>query len=240
MTVRNAVLLFSCLPEDLGWEELFPTIPVLHEEVTLLHNAIVADMAERFSEQPHIRVIVFETSDSRVEPAPPLPAKVERRTQMPGLLHKRVQEGVKEILDSGEFSSVVVFLGRNPLYPMHLLVRGMELLAQEDEVIAFGESLQDAHHPSLMFLSLKSYHPEIFEQNERWWQGGTPLLQALVDVQSLVMAVRPVRDIASKDDLGYLFHEIEREVLLKQWYPMRTYEALHRMRRKHLIPETVE
>lgn len=238
MAIRNAVLLFSCLPEDLGWEE--SALPVLHQEVTLLHNAIVADLAERFSEQPHLRVVLFETSDSHVEPAPPLPAKVERRTQMPGLLHRRVQDGTREIMDSGEFSSAVVFLGRNPMYPMHLLVRAIELLALEDDVIVFGESLRDAHPPSLMFLSLKSYHPEIFEQNERWWQGGTPLLQAIVDAQSLVMAVRPVRDIASKDDLGYLFHEIEREVLLKQWYPMRTYEVLHRMRRKHLIPETVE
>jgi len=238
MAVRNAVLLFACSPEDLGWEDPFPVNPGLLQEVALLHNAIVADLAERISEQPHVRVIVFETSDSRVESVPLLPAKVERRTQMPGLLHPRVQEGVKEMTGSGEFPSVVVFLGRNPLYPMQLLVRGIELLAQEDDVIVFGESLQDAHRPTLMYLAMKSYHPEIFEQNERWWQGGTPLLQALAGAQSLVMAVRPVRDIASKDDLGYLFHEIEREVLLKQWYPMRTYEALHRMRRKHLIPES--
>ena len=238
MAIRNAVLLFSCSPEDIGWEESFPIIPGLHQEVRLLHNAIVADLAERVSEHPHLRTIVFETSDSRVEPAPPLPARVERRVQMPGLLHRRVQESVKEMIDNGEFSSLVVFLGRNPLYPMQLLVRGIELLAQEDDVIVFGESLQDAHRPSLMFLSFKSYHPEIFEQNERWWQGGIPLLQALADVQSLVMTVRPMRDIASKDDLGYLFHEIEREVLLKQWYPMRTYEILHRMRRRHLIPES--
>src|SRR5207247_1592635 len=123
---------------------------------------------------------------------------------------------------------------------MQLLARGIELLAQEDDVIVLGEALQETHHPSLMWLALKNYHPEVFEQNERWWQGGSWLLQAAADVQALVMTVRPVRNIASTDDLGYLFHEIEREVLLKQWYPVRTYEALWRMRRKHLIPETVE
>ncbi|MEK9139186.1 MAG: hypothetical protein AAB393_18860, partial [Bacteroidota bacterium] len=69
--------------------------------------------------------------------------------------------------------------------------------------------------------------------------GVMAVLQAAADVQALVMTVRPIRNIASTEDLGYLFHEIEREVLLKQWYPVRTYEVLHRMRRKHLIPETV-
>jgi hypothetical protein len=235
MAIRTAILLFSCSPEDMGWEE---SSPALQQEVSSLHNAIVADLAERFAEQSNLHVIVFETSDSRFEPAPPLPARIERRTQMPGLLHRRVQEGVREMIDSGEFASLVVFLGRNPLYPMQLLFRGIELLYQEDDVVVCGESLQNGHHPSLMFLSLKSYHPEIFEQNERWWQGGIPLLRALADVPSLVMTVRAIRDIASQDDLGYLFHEIEREVLLKQWYPMRTYETLHRMRRKHLIPES--
>lgn len=158
--------------------------------------------------------------------------------QPPGLLHRRIQEGVKEIMDGGGASSVVVFLGRNPLYPIPLLMRGVELLAQEDDVIVLGESLQQNNQPSLMWLAMKSYHPEVFEHNERWWQGGTPLLQAAADVEALVMTIRPVRNIASIDDLGYLFHEIEREVLLKQWYPVRTYEVLWRMRRNHLIPES--
>ena len=237
MSHRTAILLFSCSPEDLGWESS-PVIPGLQQEVVLLHNAIIADLAERFSEQTHGRVVIHETSDSHVESNTPVPTKVERRMQQPGLLHRRVQEGVKEIMDGNEALSVVVFLGRNPLYPMQLLTRGVELLAQEDDVIVLGEGLQENYSPSAMWLALKSYHPELFEHNERWWQGGTPLLQAAADVQALVMTVRPVRNIASIDDLGYLFHEIEREVLLKQWYPVRTYEALWRMRRKHLIPES--
>lgn len=236
MTPRRTILLFSCSPEDVGWESA--VIPGLQQEVGLLHNAIVADLAERFSEQLQARVVIHETSDSRVESA--IPSKVERKMQSPGLLHRRVQEGVKEAMDNNEAMSLVVFLGRNPLYPMHLLTRGIELLAQEDDVIVLGESLQQNNQPSLMWLAMKSYHPEIFEHNERWWQGGTPLLQAAADVEALVMTVRPVRNIASIDDLGYLFHEIEREVLLKQWHPVRTYEALWRMRRKHLIPESAE
>lgn len=135
-------------------------------------------------------------------------------------------------------SSVIVYLGRNPMYPVPLLVRGFELLAQEDDVVAIGEGFRESNNPALMWLAMKNYHPELFENNERWWEGGAPMLQAAVDVPALVMTVRSVRNIASTDDLGYLFHEIEREVLLKQWYPLRTYEALHRMRKKHLIPES--
>ena len=126
------------------------------------------------------------------------------------------------------------------MYPLPLMARGIELLAQEDDVIVIGEGLRESNNPALMWLAMRNYHPELFENNERWWQGGTQLLQATSDVPALVMTIRPVRDITSTDDLGYLFHEIEREVLLKQWYPMRTYEALWRMRRKHLIPESAE
>lgn len=240
MAAKTTVLLFSCSPEDLGWGEPVVTIPGLQQELANLQNAILVDLAERLSEQPRYRVIVFETSDAQVEPTTPLPAKVERRIQAPGLMHRRVTDGVREAIDSGGPTSIVVFLGRNPLYPMSLLARGVELLAEEDDVVVLGEAVDEAHHPSLTWLAIKTYHPEIFEENERWWEGGTPLLQATADVKALVMAVRAVRNIVSTDDLGYLFHEIEREVLLKQWYPVRTYEALWRMRRRHLIPETVE
>ncbi|HCV44316.1 MAG TPA: hypothetical protein DGH68_12580 [Bacteroidetes bacterium] len=238
MPIRTAIVLFSCAPEDLGWEDSLPGLSSPMEEVRLLHSAIVADLAERFSEDSHYRVVIFETPDARVESSTPLPTKVELRVQAPGLLHRRVQEAAKDMMGSGQLSSLCIFLGRNPLYPVQLLARGIEFLVQEDDVLVMGEALQGGPHPSLMWLALKSYHPEVFEQNERWWQGGTPLLQAIADAQALVMTVRPVREISSRDDLGYLFHEIEREVLLKQWYPVRTYEALHRMRRKHLIPES--
>ena len=239
MATQHAVLLFSGSPEDFGWENFFPA-PGFQEDVSQLQSAIVADLAERFSEQPSGRVVVFESSDARVDATPPLPAKVERIMQPPGLMHKRIQQGAKEIFARGDVSSVVVFLGRNPLYPLSLLSRGVELLGQEDEVIVLGEALQESHAPSLMWMALRSYLESVFEQNERWWQGGTALVQAAVDAPALVMAVRPVRNIVSRDDLGYLLHEIEREVLLKQWYPLRTYDMLFRMRRKHLIPETAE
>src|SRR6266705_5348990 len=127
MAGRNTALLFACSPEDIGWEESVPAIPGLQREVGLLHNAIVADLAERLAEQ--YRVALYETSDSRIDPSTAIPSKVERRLQAPGLLQRRLNEGVKEILDNGDVSSVVVFLGRNPLYPMQLLARGVELLA---------------------------------------------------------------------------------------------------------------
>lgn len=240
MTPRTAVLMFSCLPEDLEWGAPNVTISGLQQELAVLQNAILVDLAERLSELSQYHVIAFETSDAQVGTSVLLPSKVERRIQTPGTLQRRINDAVKEVMDGGEYSSVVVFLGRNPLYPMSLLGRGVELLAEEDDVIVIGEGIEETHHPSLMWLAFKSFHPELFEQSERWWQGGTPLLQAAADVQALVMAVRGVRNIASMDDLGYLFHEIEREVLLKQWYPVRTYEELWRMRRKHLIPEIVE
>jgi hypothetical protein len=230
--------MFSCSPEDLGWEDNFTMIPGLLQDVTLLHNAIVADIAERIIEQSGASVIIYETSDAPVECTPMLSPRVERRKQQPGLLFKRIQDGMREVLEGGEANAVLALLGRNPLYPVSLLSRGFELLAQEDDVVVLGESSAEGHKPLLMYIALKTYHPEIFEHNERWWQGGQPLLQAAADVPALVMTLRPVRDITSRDDLGYLFHEIEREVLLKQWYPMRTYEMLHRMQRKHLIPET--
>lgn len=238
--MKKNVLLFACSAEEIGWDDSLAPVRELRLETDLLHQAIVADLAERFSEQHGVCVVLFETTDSHIEVLPPLPARVERKAQKPGPLQKRIQEGVKEVMEATDHSSAVVFLGRNPLYPVQLVIRGFELLGQEDNVIVLGEAIREGQVPSLMWLSLKNYHPEIFEQNERWWQGGAGLLQAAADAQSLVMTVRPVRDIASRHDFGYLFHEIEREVLLKQWYPMRTYEALHRMRRKHLIPGTPE
>jgi hypothetical protein len=240
MASHTGFLLFTSSGDDLGWSESAPPIPGLSQEVDHLHNAIVCDLAERFVEYLPYNVRLLETSDTHFEPVPPIPARVECRTQTPGLLSRRVQEAAKDALESGEVSSLVVFLGRNPLYPLQLLTRGIELLSQEDDVIVLGEAVQERHHPSIMWLGLKSYHPEIFEQNERWWQGGTPLLQAAVDANALVMTLRPVRDITSVGDLGFLFHEVEREVLLKQWYPVRTYEALWKMRRKHLISENPE
>lgn len=70
MAIRSAVLLFSGSPEDLGWENFFP-VPGLQEEVSLLQSAIVADFAERLSEQFFKKVVIFETSDARVEVSPP-------------------------------------------------------------------------------------------------------------------------------------------------------------------------
>ena len=240
MSSKVAILLFSCSPEDLSWEEPVVTIPGLSPAVEQLHKAIVADIAERFVEQTSNRVILFETSDSSIESMPSIPSKVERKIQSPGLLHRRIQEGTREVFEGGGVTSTVVFLGRNPLYPLNLLSRGIDLLGQEDDVVVLGEGQQEMHKPSLMWIALKSYHPELFEENERWWQGGTPLLQAAADADALIMTVKPVRNIMSVDDLGYLFHETEREVLLKQWYPVRTYEALWQMRRQRLIPETAE
>jgi hypothetical protein len=240
MSSRVAILLFSCSPEDLGWEEPVVTIPGLSSAVEQLNSAIVADIAERFVEQTPYRIVLYETRDSTIESTPPIPSKIERKSQSPGLLQKRIQEAIREAFEGEGVASAIVFLGRNPLYPLQLLFRGIELLGQEDDVVVLGEGLQDMHKPSLMWIALKNYHPEFFEENERWWQGGTPLLQAAADADALVMTVKPVRNITSVDDLGYLFHETEREVLLKQWYPIRTYEALWQMRRQRLIPETAE
>ena len=85
MSSKVAILLFSCSPEDLSWEEPVVTIPGLSPAVEQLHKAIVADIAERFVEQTSNRVILFETSDSSIESMPSIPSKVERKIQSPGL-----------------------------------------------------------------------------------------------------------------------------------------------------------
>ena len=240
MSGSTLCLLFSCSAEDLGWQEDARMTTELRQEIDALHGAIVADLAERLSEQPSFRVVIYETRDSRIESTPLLSARVERRDQAPGLLGKRIHDALKENAEQGKTQSTVVFLARNPLYPQHLLARGIELLGQEDDVIVISEGGQERHNPSLLWIAMKRYHPEVVEPNDRWWQGGTALLQSIADANALVMSVRSVRNITSVDDLGYLFHEIEREVLLKQWYPLRTYEVLHRLRREHLIPEVTE
>jgi hypothetical protein len=208
----------------------------MHREVDALLSAIVADLAERIAEELPVQVRVFETSDSPLSAAPAMSQRVEVHSQHPGPLHRRIQDGMRDMTHATPGSPCMCFLGRNPLYPLPLLSKGIDLLGQEDDVVVIGESHELSG--SLSFLAVKNFHPSVFEQSDMWWRGGLPLLQAAVGAEALVMSVRPFRNITNVDDLPYLFHEVEREVLLKQWYPVRTYEALWRMRREHLIPES--
>lgn len=237
---RVTVLLFSCSADDFGWEDDPRVSPQVKEGIDLLHNAIVADIAEKLSEEPGYHIVLYETRDSYGELPPSIPSKVERVSQEPGLLYRRVQEALRERAEQAGGAPLVVLLSRNPLYPKELLTRGIELLGQEDDVIAYGEGGSDRQGSSLMWIAMKKYHPEVFESNNRWWEGGMSLLQAIVEAHAIVMPVSQVRNILTLDDLGYLYHEIEREVLLKQWYPVRTYEVLYGLRRRHLIPEVSE
>ncbi len=202
----------------------------------LLVDAMLADLAECLAENPSLHVTVHTANQSSAAILSSLSPKVERKTEAFTSLHQRIADAIRKSYNSYEKKTVVVFYGRNPLYPRPLLSRGVALLEQEDDVVVIGEAEQRNRDPALMWIAAKRYHAELFGEKCSWWDSGS-LLQTVADVRALLIPMRSIRNIVGLEDLSYLYHEIEREVLLKKWYPRRTYEVLKAMHHTGIIPE---
>ena len=236
MTPVTDILLFSYQLGETGWAGLDVFSIEKKQDIGLLANSIVADLAERLSAEPSFRVILHVTNLPTDKILASLPPRVRKKNQDSMSFSERVSEAVKEIYQLRGNARVVVFYGRNPLYPRALLSRGVALLEQEDDVVVIGEAEQRNRDPALMWIAAKRYHAELFGEKCSWWDGGS-LLQTVADVRALLIPMRSIRNIVGLEDLSYLYHEIEREVLLKKWYPRRTYEVLKAMHHTGIIPE---
>ena len=234
---RGNLLLFCCAPSDLRWPELATVSSNLREEVTLLFNAIAVESAVHWSASLGMHAVLHTTPASPMEGLMSLPDSIHLVAQQELPIHKRFAEALRLSGENRDGSATILILGNNPLYPIVALQQGVELLGQEDEVVVFGEGHQRNGVRCLMWVAMKSRHPEIVELLEQPAEQGLDFMRIIADTHGLVMVMKPVREIGGMNDLSYLLHEIERALLLKQWYPPHTYELLLRLRNHGAISE---
>jgi len=234
---RGTFLFFCCAPSDLSWQELASVSPSLKEEVTLILNAIALESAVHWSASFGMHAILHTTPATQTDELMSLPDSIHIVVQPNLPLHKRFAEALKLSGENRDGSTTILVLGNNPLYPIAELQQGVELLGQEDEVVVFGEGHQTDGVQCLMWVAMKSRHPEIVEHLEQPTEQGLDFTRIIADTHGLVVVMKPVREIGGMNDLSYLLHEIERALLLKQWYPPNTYELLLRLRNHGAISE---
>jgi len=224
------------MPEEFEWCEHDLFIGNCDGAIEDLLGAATADFAERIAQLEGYRVSIPERSNAFLPQKVDLPSNVCRRSSGARNLRSLIEEAMRDNGHDREGTITVVFLGRNPLYPIDLIAEGVQMLGQEDDVIVIGESHGHNNEPSLTWFATRTFHPDLFPSDgyEGVWRPS--ILSFLKDVDALIIPVRPVRDIASIADCAYLYHEIEREILLKHWYPHRTYEVLKHLRRLNVIP----
>lgn len=227
-------VIFLCgSPEECGWRDYGNCSSQIQEAISLVENTSAADLAERLSEYPFLRVSIYQWNSCLEGLDPPLSSLVTVGNLAGDSFHIAVSNAIRDIYVSSPTANVLAFYGRNPLYPVELLLEGIELVGQEDDVIAVGQST-NSHKPSRpIWLSTKRYHPELFGRGDHALLEER-LLQ-LPSVQSLIMPIRAMSDISALSDLPILFHDIEREMLLGNWFPYRTHHVLKRMHRIGLL-----
>ena len=236
MMHTNCNVMFFCgSPQECGWQEYCSYSLQVQEAVSLFVNATAADLAERLSEYPFLQVSLYQWTGCLEDHDPLLSSGVTIKNLVGDSFHGAISKAVKDIYVSRPAANVLVFYGRNPLYPVELLLEGIESVGQEDDVIAVGQST-NSHAPSRsIWVSTKCYHPELF------WHGDHALLEERLlqspSLQSLIVPVRAVSNISTLNDLPILFHDIEREMLLGNWFPYRTRHVLKQMDRIGLLEE---
>jgi hypothetical protein len=234
MSDKAHLLFFCCSPVELGWERMSGLRA--HPELEALADAILVDTAEYWSSNSDLIVRVYETKEHSLD-GMEFSTTVERYLQQPGLLRERITSAMQEIYGRSESARVILFLGRHPLYPLPLIQSGVALLNQDDDVVIMGESTHRVESPPLLWFAAKHFQPLLMESGEEWWTDSTSYLQRMVQCKSLVMAMKPVRAILTDADLAYLHHEVERKLLLGQWYPSRTHDILYHLHRRGMIQE---
>ncbi len=236
-TKCDVMFLCGC-PEECGWRDYSKSPLRIQEAISLFVNASAADLAERLSEYPFLQVSMYQWNSCLENQKPPLSSLVTVGNLAGNVFHVAASNAVRDIYLSRPDANVLVFYGRSPLYPVELLLEGIELVGQEDDVIAIGQST-NGHKPSRpIWVSTKCYHPELFGHRDHVWLEER-LLQS-PSLQSLIVPVRAMSDISALSDLPILLHDIEREMLLGNWFPYRTRHVLKRMRRICLLEEVQE
>ena len=233
---RGNILFFCLSVADLHWSDLAGAPHDAQEEIALLANAIAVDSADHWSTSLRLHAILCTTHDCSMDGITSLPESIEVVTQHAMPLHRRMAEALRSFGETKDGSPTVLVIGKNPLYPITMLHQGISLLGQEDDVVVIGEGLQGGNHQRLMWVAAKNHHPEIVEHFERETDPASNLPKMTAGVHGLVMVMRAVREIGCVEDFAYLLHETERAVLLKQWYPSRTYELLTRLQSHGVIP----
>lgn len=239
MTPTVHVCLFSSSPAELGWTgNDLSTVDVGH--LSRLADAMMWDLAVRCAAVQRFRVSVYLTEQSGIEPsgATERGLVIKRHPDVP--LHNRIMDGVRRIYQASPSAHVAVIIGRNPLYRVDLLSRGVALLGQEEDLVVFDEGSDDATnrtHCPLMWLAMNSYQSELFEGPTHWWRGGDELYSHLWRCRGLYVPVHGDEMVCSWDDMRRLFHEMQRQVLLKRWYPRHTYEVLSRFEGRGILQE---
>jgi hypothetical protein len=231
------LLLFSCSAQELGWTGLERGSDEVREHVEFFLNAAVADICDHLSLEPSCKVLLYERGKTLTEIRPPVSSSVVLRTRSSSTLRADISEAVRDIYVEKANATVIILFGRNPLYPPDLLLKGADLLAQKDDVVMIGQAMEQKENVAPMWISMKCYHPELLEMGGGRWRYDEFFLQLMKETQSLVMPMRAVRDARSVEDLPVMLHDIEREILLKKWFPHRTYEVLKRMQRLGILPE---
>lgn len=234
------LLLFSGSLRELGWPDFAVGSDEVHELVERIPDAALADLADHFSSEASMNVLLCADAKFLQETNPQLSPSMIVRDRVSSSLIADVSDVVREIYSAKSAAPLVVFFGRNPLYPLHILQKGVDLLFQDDDVVVIGQGQDGRGNIRPMWVATKSYHPEFFEAEEVWSEKSETFLQLTSNTQSLVVPMRPVRDVRSFRDLPLLFHDIEREILLGRWHPHRTYEALKRIQRLGILSEAAE
>jgi len=235
MRTNCHVMFFCGSPEECGWRDYGSYSQQIQDAVSLFVDATTADLAERLAEFPSLQVSLYQWNSRLEDHDPPLPSGIAVGDLVGDSFHGAISKVVKEIYLSRPAANILLFYGRNPLYPVELLLEGVELVGQEDDVIAVGQSTNSPEPSGPIWLSTKCHHPDLFG---RWDHAllEEGLLQS-PDLQSLIMPVRAMANVSVLSDLPILFHDIEREMLLGNWFPYRTHHVLKRMHRIGLLEE---
>ena len=239
MSIVADILFFCYPPQDLVWVERSVISPQLHTSLSKCVHSVALDLMERYAAVGSFRVSLHEMETCPLKDAVSI-GKVNRVATNGDRLEERVLSALRQIYDNDPASRVGVYIGCNPLYPPELFEAGMELLEQDDDVVAFGDTglnpLDGVRHPSRRpaWIGLKAFPREfVFDGNFRLDKDS---IMKLGGTDVLLMPVRGgAENVSSVNDLRSLLHNIEREVLLKKWYPKRTLDSLRQMHRDGLI-----
>ena len=228
---------FFCRPfSDLGWPETNSLTAGLRSELTDIVHSTNIDLAERLATEGSLSVSFFETDECPTNGTALKPG-VNRIVQPSDPFDVRVFAAVKEAFDEDESSHVAIFLGVNPLYPAALVKAGMDLLDQEDDVVAIGEGTS-VHDAPPLWVGMKRFHQRLLAELVRRspTQPGA-YLNSIEECIVVPMSRQP--HVRSINDLAWLLHEVEREILLNRWYPKRTFDSLQRMKQAGSLKEVL-
>ncbi|MFN0159025.1 MAG: hypothetical protein ACKVRP_13255 [Bacteroidota bacterium] len=223
------IFVFCCSMLDAGWPSETSSPDAMREEFQILDRAMLVDLAERLAETEGFSVVIHETDEYNLGGMNPSEHRFNRNSQRRASLSERMAEATARFFLQNEGSSLVVVYGRNPLFPTETFREMEALLHEEEEVIAITQQRKTRQLPGVVAVAMRSLHPCLFVATE---EKGAHQIEPFLEAQAMLIPVLPTYDFAHPDGLPLLLHEVERRVLLRQWYPVRTHAILQTMHRK--------